>query len=196
MVHTYTGHENQVEVNLRQRIKSMGAEGEIFDVLVPNIEEIEIKEGQRRTISKKLFPGYVLVQMDMDEGSWHLVKECPKVLGFIGGRPDKPAPITDAEAEKILGQCARLGLESKMFDCQTLVLLAFARLECSDRKGLQHCRDDFVRLIDRDEKNLRLQRQAVGVARLHFVAHDCQRRLQAVGQVVHRGAVALHALAL
>lgn len=64
------------------------------------------------------------------------------------------------EAEKILGQCARLGLDSKMFDCQTLVLLAFTRLECADRKGLQHCRDDFVRLIDRDEKNPRLRRQA------------------------------------
>lgn len=64
------------------------------------------------------------------------------------------------EAEKILGQCARLGLDSKMFDAQTLVLLAFTRLECSDRKGLQHCRDDFVKLIDRDEKNPRLRRLA------------------------------------
>lgn len=73
------------------------------------------------------------------------------------------------EAEKILGQCARLGLDSKMFDCQTLVLLAFARLECSDRKGLQHCRDDFVKLIDRDEKNPRLQRQAAIVDALILI---------------------------
>jgi len=73
------------------------------------------------------------------------------------------------EAEKILGQCARLGLDSKMFDCQTLVLLAFARLECGDRKGLQHCRDDFVKLIDRDEKNLRLQRQAAIVDALTLI---------------------------
>ncbi|MDP3700452.1 MAG: response regulator [Hylemonella sp.] len=73
------------------------------------------------------------------------------------------------EAEKILGQCARLGLDSKMFDCQTLVLLAFARLECGDRKGLQHCRDDFVKLIDRDEKNLRLQRQAAIVDALILI---------------------------
>ncbi|MEQ1660908.1 MAG: tetratricopeptide repeat protein, partial [Hylemonella sp.] len=73
------------------------------------------------------------------------------------------------EAEKILGQCARLGLDSKMFDCQTLVLLAFARLECGDRKGLQHCRDDFVRLIDRDEKNPRLQRQAAIVDALILI---------------------------
>ncbi|QKO20782.1 response regulator [Rhodoferax sp. BAB1] len=73
------------------------------------------------------------------------------------------------EAEKILGQCARLGLDSKMFDCQTLVLLAFARLECSDRKGLQHCRDDFVKLIDRDEKNPRLQRQAAIVDALTLI---------------------------
>ncbi|KRH98649.1 response regulator [Curvibacter sp. PAE-UM] len=73
------------------------------------------------------------------------------------------------EAEKILGQCARLGLDSKMFDCQTLVLLAFARLECGDRKGLQHCRDDFVKLIDRDEKNPRLQRQAAIVDALILI---------------------------
>ncbi len=73
------------------------------------------------------------------------------------------------EAEKILGQCARLGLDSKMFDCQTLVLLAFARLECADRKGLQHCRDDFVKLIDRDEKNPRLQRQAAIVDALILI---------------------------
>lgn len=73
------------------------------------------------------------------------------------------------EAEKILGQCARLGLDSKMFDCQTLVLLAFARLECADRKGLQHCRDDFVKLIDRDDKNPRLQRQATIVDALILI---------------------------
>ncbi len=73
------------------------------------------------------------------------------------------------EAEKILGQCARLGLDSKMFDCQTLVLLAFARLECADRKGLQHCRDDFVRLIDRDEKNPRLLRLVAIVDALIFI---------------------------
>jgi CheY-like chemotaxis protein len=74
-----------------------------------------------------------------------------------------------AEAEKILGQCARLGLDSKMFDPQTLVLLAFARLEASDRKGLQHCRDDFVKLIDRDEKNPRLQRLAATVDALILI---------------------------
>jgi len=73
------------------------------------------------------------------------------------------------EAEKILGQCARLGLDSKMFDAQTLVLLAFTRLECSDRKGLQHCRDDFVKLIDRDEKNPRLQRLAAIVDALILI---------------------------
>ncbi len=73
------------------------------------------------------------------------------------------------EAEKILGQCARLGLDSKMFDCQTLVLLAFTRLECGDRKGLQHCRDDFVKLIERDEKNPRLLRQAAIVDALILI---------------------------
>lgn len=86
-----------------------------------------------------------------------------------------------AEAEKILGQCARLGLDSKMFDCQTLVLLAFARLECGDRKGLQHCRDDFIRLIERDETNLRLQRQAAIVDALILIMdRQFARAVQAV----------------
>ena len=89
MVHTYTGHENQVEVNLRQRIKSMGAEEEIFDVLVPNIEEIEIKEGQRRTISKKLFPGYVLVQMRMSDKNWGIVRNTPGVTSFVSTQDEQ-----------------------------------------------------------------------------------------------------------
>jgi transcription termination/antitermination protein NusG len=106
MVHTYTGHENQVEVNLRQRIKSMGAEGDIFEVLVPNIEEIEIKEGQRRTISKKLFPGYVLVQMRMSDQNWSIVRNTPGVTSFVSTQDEQgkliPAALEQKEVDAIL----------------------------------------------------------------------------------------------
>ena len=73
-------------------------------VVVPTEEEIEIKEGKRRSVRRKIFPGYILVQMEMDDDTWHLVKQVPKVLGFIGGSTDRPAPISDEEANTILNR--------------------------------------------------------------------------------------------
>ena len=102
VIHTYSGYENKVKANLEHRIESMGMEDKIFQVLVPMEDEIEIRQGQRHTVQKKVYPGYVLVEMEMDDETWHLVKEVPKVLGFIGGTSDKPAPITDDEANAIL----------------------------------------------------------------------------------------------
>jgi len=80
----------------------MGLEEKFGDILVPTEEVVEMKEGQKRRSERKFFPGYVLVQMEMDDETWHLVKEVPKVLGFIGGSSDRPAPITEKEANQIL----------------------------------------------------------------------------------------------
>jgi len=80
----------------------LGLEHKFGDVLVPTEEVVEMRDGQKRRSDRKFFPGYVLVQMEMDEETWHLVKEVPKVLGFIGGTQDKPAPITEKEANNIL----------------------------------------------------------------------------------------------
>jgi transcriptional antiterminator NusG len=106
MVHTYTGHENQVETNLKQRIKSMDAGADIADVVVPKIEEIEIKEGQRRKVEKKLYPGYVLVQMTMNDQSWNVVRNTPGVTSFVSTQDEQgkliPAPLEDAEVTAIL----------------------------------------------------------------------------------------------
>jgi transcriptional antiterminator NusG len=106
MVHTYTGRENQVETNLRQRTKSMDAGQDILQVLVPTIEEIEIKEGQRRTVPKKLYPGYVLVQMNMNDHSWNLVRNTPGVTSFVSTQDDQgkliPAPLENQEVDAIL----------------------------------------------------------------------------------------------
>src|SRR3989338_1572125 len=113
VVHAYSGFEKQVMRSLIERVKREGMEEKFGEIIVPTEEVVEMKGGQKRRSERKFFPGYVLVQMEMDEASWHLVKECPKVLGFIGGRPDKPAPITDEEAAKILRRIEASGEKPK-----------------------------------------------------------------------------------
>lgn len=102
VVHAYSGFENQVKRSLIDHIARSGLEDKFGEILVPTEEVVEMREGQKRKSERKFFPGYVLVQMEMDEQSWHLVKNVPKVMGFIGGTSDKPAPITDREADVIL----------------------------------------------------------------------------------------------
>ena len=102
VVHAYSNFEGQVKRALEERIKRAGMEDKFVEILVPTEEVVEMREGQKRRSERKFFPGYVLVQMEMDDETWHLVKSVPKVLGFIGGSTDKPAPITDKEAEAIL----------------------------------------------------------------------------------------------
>jgi transcriptional antiterminator NusG len=102
VVHAYSGFENQVRRALTERIERFGMQDKFGQVLVPTEEVVEMREGQKRKSERKFFPGYVLVQMEMGDETWHLVKECPKVMGFIGGTSDKPAPITDKEADFIL----------------------------------------------------------------------------------------------
>jgi transcription termination/antitermination protein NusG len=104
VVHAYSNYEHKVKTSLRERIKRYGLEDRFGEILVPTEEVVEMREGQRRKSERKFFPGYVLVQMEMDDETWHLVKEVPKVLGFIGGSSDRPAPISDREAEAILNR--------------------------------------------------------------------------------------------
>jgi len=104
VVHAYSNFENKVKTSLEERIKLHGLEEKFGDVMVPTEEVVEMREGQKRRSERKFFPGYVLVQMELDEETWHLVKEVPKVLGFIGGSSDRPAPITDKEANAILNR--------------------------------------------------------------------------------------------
>jgi len=104
IVHAYSNFEHKVKASLQERIALMGLEEKFGDILVPTEEVVEMKEGQKRRSERKFFPGYVLVQMEMDDETWHLVKEVPKVLGFIGGSSDKPAPITEKEADQILSR--------------------------------------------------------------------------------------------
>ncbi len=102
VVHAYSGFEQSVRRSLGERVKRSGLADKFGEILVPTEEVVEMREGQKRKSERKFFPGYVLVQMELDDETWHLVKSVPKVMGFIGGTPDKPAPITDKEADAIL----------------------------------------------------------------------------------------------
>jgi transcriptional antiterminator NusG len=102
VVHAYSNFEHKVAESLKERVRRQGLESKFGEILVPTEEVVEMRDGQKRKSDRKFFPGYVLVQMEMDEDTWHLVKDVPKVLGFIGGTSDKPAPITDKEANAIL----------------------------------------------------------------------------------------------
>ncbi|SHK89864.1 transcription antitermination protein nusG [Marinobacter antarcticus] len=102
VVHAYSGYEKHVMRTLAERIALEGMEDRFGEILVPTEEVVEMRDGKKRKSERKFYPGYVLVQMEMDDGTWHLVKNTPRVLGFIGGTKDKPAPITEREAEAIL----------------------------------------------------------------------------------------------
>lgn len=102
VVHAYSGYEKRVMRALEERIQLSGFRDKFGEVIVPSEEVVEMRAGRKRRSERKFFPGYVLVQMELDDDTWHLVKETPRVMGFIGGKADKPAPITDAEAEAIL----------------------------------------------------------------------------------------------
>ena len=102
-IHTYSGYEERVKKNLDQRVKSMGAEDKIFQVIIPTEEEVEIKGGQKRTIQRKILPGYVLVEMKMTDQSWAIVRNTPNVTGFVGSG-GKPVSLKKEEVDKILKQ--------------------------------------------------------------------------------------------
>ncbi|GBO86035.1 MULTISPECIES: transcription termination/antitermination protein NusG [Marinobacter] len=102
VVHAYSGFEKQVMRTLKERVALHEMEDRFGEILVPTEEVVEMREGKKRKSERKFYPGYVLVQMEMDDATWHLVKNTPRVLGFIGGTKDKPAPITEKEAEAIL----------------------------------------------------------------------------------------------
>lgn len=104
VVHAYSGMEKAVERNIVERITRAGMENKFGRILVPTEEVVEIKNGQKKTTERKFFPGYVLVEMVMDDESWHLVKHTNKVTGFVGGAKNRPAPISEADVQKIVSQ--------------------------------------------------------------------------------------------
>jgi len=103
VIHTYSGYEERVKKNLEQRIKFMDSEGEISQVVIPTEDEIEVRSGKRQTVTRKILPGYVLVQMKLSDQSWNIVRNTPGVTGFVGSG-GKPSPLQEEEVSKILKQ--------------------------------------------------------------------------------------------
>lgn len=104
VVHAYSGYERKVKQSLEERIALSGLSDLFGDVLVPTEEVVEMKAGQKRKSERKFFPGYVLINMVLNDDTWHLVKDTPRVMGFIGGKADQPAPITAAEVNEIMSR--------------------------------------------------------------------------------------------
>jgi transcription termination/antitermination protein NusG len=104
VVHAYSGYENKVRHSLTEYVERGGLQDQFGDILVPTEEVVEIRAGQKRKSERKFFPGYVLVEMEMNDETWHLVKSVPKVMGFIGGKTEHPAPITQKEVDQILSR--------------------------------------------------------------------------------------------
>jgi len=102
VIHSYSGYENKVKVNLETRIRSMHMEGRIFDVHIPLEDVVEIKNGKKVTVARKVFPGYILVRMHLDDDSWYAVRNTPGVTGFVGGN-NKPTSLSRREVERFLG---------------------------------------------------------------------------------------------
>lgn len=106
VVHTYSGYENKVKTNLEKRVESMDMQDKIFRVMIPTEEEVEMKDGKKKIVTKKVFPGYVLVEMVMTDDSWYVVRNTPGVTGFVGsaGSGSKPTPLKPDEVDTILKQ--------------------------------------------------------------------------------------------
>ena len=104
VVHAYSGMEKAVERNIVERVQRAGMQGKFGRILVPTEEVVEVKNGVKRTTERKFFPGYVLIEMVMDDDTWHLVKHTSKVTGFVGGARNRPAPISEDEVMKIVNQ--------------------------------------------------------------------------------------------
>ncbi|MBW2146295.1 MAG: transcription termination/antitermination protein NusG [Deltaproteobacteria bacterium] len=112
VIHTYSGYEKKVRAALEERIRAFNKEEQFGQILVPTEKVVELVKGERRTSSRKFFPGYILIQMELNDESWHIVKNTPKVTGFIGGR-ETPSVIPDEEVDRILQQIAEGALKPK-----------------------------------------------------------------------------------
>lgn len=106
VVHAYSGFEKRVAGSLQEQVELKGMQDKFGEILVPTESVVEMRDGKKRKSERKFYPGYVLVEMEMDDETWHLVKETPRVMGFIGGTPEKPAPLTQREADAILQRVA------------------------------------------------------------------------------------------
>ena len=117
VVHTYSGYENKIKVDLTKRVESMNMQDKIFQIIIPEEQEVEYKGGKKKVTTKRVFPGYVIVNMIMNEDSWYVVHHTPGVTGFVGSGT-KPIPLQDAEINKILTQMGLLGKKPRIINIE------------------------------------------------------------------------------
>ncbi len=117
MVHTYSGYENKIKVDLTKRVESMNMQDKIFQVIIPEEQEVEYKGGKKKVTTRRVFPGYVIVNMIMDEDSWYVVHHTPGVTGFVGSGT-KPIPLMDEEINKILAQMGLMGKKPRVINLE------------------------------------------------------------------------------
>jgi transcriptional antiterminator NusG len=117
VVHTYSGYENKIKVDLSKRVESMNMQDKIFEVIIPEAQEVEYKGGKRKVTSRRVFPGYVIVNMIMDEDSWYVVRHTPGVTGFVGSG-NKPVPLQNDEIQKILQQMGLVESKPQIIDIE------------------------------------------------------------------------------
>lgn len=139
VIHTYSGYENKVKANLERKVHSMGMEDEIFRIIVPMEDEVEIKDGKQKITKKKVFPGYVMVEMIVNDKSWYVVRNTPGVTGFVGSGT-KPIPLTDAEIKNILKSMGIEELRQKMdIEISQVVRIVSGAFENWTGKVLEVC---------------------------------------------------------
>ncbi|MDD4776367.1 MAG: transcription termination/antitermination protein NusG [Syntrophomonas sp.] len=117
VVHTYSGYENKIKVDLTKRVESMNMQDKIFEVIIPEEQEVEYKGGKKKVTTRRVFPGYVIVNMIMDEDSWYVVHHTPGVTGFVGSGT-KPIPLMDEEINKILAQMGLMGKKPRVINLE------------------------------------------------------------------------------
>lgn len=117
VVHTYSGYENKIKVDLTKRVESMGMQDKIFDIIIPEEQEVEYKGGKKKVTTKRVFPGYVIVNMIMSEDSWYVVHHTPGVTGFVGSGT-KPIPLLESEINKILTQMGLMGKKPRVINLE------------------------------------------------------------------------------
>ena len=131
VIHTYSGYENKVSANLERKVHSLGMENEIFRIVIPMENEVEVKDGKKRSVQRKVFPGYVLVEMIVNDRSWYAVRNTPGVTGFVGSGT-KPIPLTDEEVKQIMRS---MGVEESRpkIDLQLQQMLVLSTMKMEER---------------------------------------------------------------
>ena len=163
VIHTYSGYENKVSANLERKVHSLGMENEIFRIVIPMENEVEVKDGKKRSVQRKVFPGYVLVEMIVNDRSWYAVRNTPGVTGFVGSGT-KPIPLTDEEVKQIMRS---MGVEESRpkIDLQLQQMLVLSTMKMEERLTMKSWNRSWMQSL----KWKKLLERNLVTKRIHFL---------------------------